>query len=256
MKEIKKTGYEWSLEANHRILDLSEYDLSPPALSVNGGTSNAEKNYYEVRCSDFEYMDAIRNAKIKENSTPRKTENYLEWRMYGLVPYNISSIQSGIQFGHAVVEYGQNAKDFPKLGKFYNNWANKDKTFIILNGGTTNENRDSKFYGTMQQHRDLFLENDILIAEFREPDLNDSLTAFVFLVDERVWNRTLYPDYVNMPFPWDKINRNSKRYKPTDMDYEKWEEDNARNREKWVEKIGGPKNDFLRTHLKTLKLAN
>ena len=29
----------------------------------------------------------------------------LEWRMYGMVPYNISEIQKGIQFGHAVVEF-------------------------------------------------------------------------------------------------------------------------------------------------------
>ena len=29
----------------------------------------------------------------------------LEWRMYGIVPYNISDIQKGIQFGHAVQEY-------------------------------------------------------------------------------------------------------------------------------------------------------
>jgi hypothetical protein len=28
-----------------------------------------------------------------------------DWRMYGLVPYNISPIQQGIQFGHAVQEY-------------------------------------------------------------------------------------------------------------------------------------------------------
>ena len=239
MKEIKKTGYEWSLEANHRILDLTKYP---------GG----EKTYFELKLVMHQYLDYISGLERKENSMPRKTENYLEWRMYGLVPYNISSIQSGIQFGHAVVEYGQNAKDFPKLGKFYDNWANRDKTFIILNGGTTNENRDSKFYGTMQQHRDLFLENDILIAEFREPDLNDSLTAFVFLVDERVWNRELYPDYVNIPYPW-----NGKRgYKPTDREMEKWEKDNEKNREKWVTKIGGDKNDFLRTHLKTLKLAN
>lgn len=27
------------------------------------------------------------------------------YRMYGLVPYNISPIQQGIQYGHAVVEY-------------------------------------------------------------------------------------------------------------------------------------------------------
>ena len=31
----------------------------------------------------------------------------LELRMYGFVPYNISPIQQAIQFGHAVVEYGQ-----------------------------------------------------------------------------------------------------------------------------------------------------
>ena len=29
----------------------------------------------------------------------------LEYRMMVLVPYNISPIQQGIQFGHAVVEY-------------------------------------------------------------------------------------------------------------------------------------------------------
>ena len=29
----------------------------------------------------------------------------LKYRMYGLVPYNISPIQQGIQFGHGVVEY-------------------------------------------------------------------------------------------------------------------------------------------------------
>ena len=29
----------------------------------------------------------------------------LELRMYGLVPYNISPIQQGIQFGHAKDEY-------------------------------------------------------------------------------------------------------------------------------------------------------
>lgn len=238
MEEIKKTGYEWSLEANHRILDLTKYP-------------GREETYFETKLTKFEYLERIDGLEIKENSTPRKTENYLEWRMYGLVPYNISPIQAGIQFGHAVVEYGQKVKEFGQLETNYNNWANKDKTFIILNGGTTNENEDSKFYGSLQQHRDLFTVNGIPIAEFREPDLNDTLTAFVFLVDERVWNRELYPDYVNMPFPWN----GKKGYRPTDADMEKWEKDNAKNRDKWVEKIGGDKNAFLREHLRTLKLA-
>ena len=58
----------------------------------------------------------------------------LELRMYGFVPYNISEIQKGIQFGHAIVEYG--------LENFHTNeyldWAKYWKTFIILNGGTSN----------------------------------------------------------------------------------------------------------------------
>ena len=33
-----------------------------------------------------------------------KIKNDLEYRMYGFVPYNLSPIQQGIQFGHAVVE--------------------------------------------------------------------------------------------------------------------------------------------------------
>ena len=37
----------------------------------------------------------------------------LEYRMYGLVPYNLSPIQQGIQFGHAVVEYMLSFGDLP-----------------------------------------------------------------------------------------------------------------------------------------------
>ncbi len=106
-------------------------------------------------------------------------------------------MQSVIQFGHAGVEYGE----MVKMGDstIYNKWAKQDKTFIVLNGGTTNENRESKFYGSMQKNRDMLDNMGIFFAEFHEPDLNDSLSAVVFLVDERVWNRELYPEYVNMP---------------------------------------------------------
>lgn len=112
----------------------------------------------------------------------------LEYRMYGLVPYNISPIQQGIQYGHAVVEYGLRKR----MVKGYKQWAKKDKTFIILNGGTTNMN---PFYlGTINQHRETLLQNGIHIAEFHEPDLGDQLTAVVFLVDERVFNKKKYPN--------------------------------------------------------------
>ena len=81
----------------------------------------------------------------------------LELRMYGLVPYNISPIQQAIQFGHAVVEYGQAIKSpitIPPMrtnaSEIYNEWANRWKTFIILNGGTTNLSEERP--GTLNQH--------------------------------------------------------------------------------------------------------
>ena len=55
-------------------------------------------------------------------------ENNLEYRMYGLVPYNLSPIQQGIQFGHGVVEYMMEHMNKPETQI----WANRDKTFIIL----------------------------------------------------------------------------------------------------------------------------
>ena len=62
-------------------------------------------------------------------------KNNLELRMYGLVNYQLSgTIHAGIQFGHGVVEYTQ--KHF--RDKDYQEWAKNRKTFIILNGGTTN----------------------------------------------------------------------------------------------------------------------
>jgi len=115
----------------------------------------------------------------------------LELRMYGLVPYNISPIQQGIQFGHAVVEYGQMVKYSNKsLLDQYNDWADNWKTFMIYNGGTSNhsQNRyqifDESFVGSMEQNLKTLQENEITVATFYEPDLNDMLSGIVFIVDE------------------------------------------------------------------------
>jgi len=119
----------------------------------------------------------------------------LEYRMYGLVPYNLSPIQQGIQFGHAVVEYGlHNYTD-----ESYQRWANKDKTFIILNGGTTNDQRINNGvpHGTLNQHMDELMLHSVKYSKFREPDLQNAVTAVVFLVDERVWDREKYPDFLH-----------------------------------------------------------
>jgi hypothetical protein len=111
------------------------------------------------------------------------------YRMYGLVPYNLSPIQQGIQFGHAVVEYMLAFDGDYDLRE----WANECKTFIILNGGTTNTRKVSK--GTLNKAKAELVSNGIKISTFYETDLGDQLTAVVFLVPEKVYtNSDLDPD--------------------------------------------------------------
>lgn len=167
----------------------------------------------------------------------------LELRMYGLVPYNISPIQQAIQFGHAVVEYGQMVKKYKDLEEIYNNWADNHKTFIILNGGTTNN--DENNFGVLNEYVRELTFNDIIIETFYEPDLNNALTGIVFLVDERVFNKKIYPDFI-----------------PLDIDdFEPWDDNsnieslNKENYEIWVNLIGGHRNVFLREFLKGKRFA-
>jgi hypothetical protein len=118
----------------------------------------------------------------------------LELRMYVLTPYNLSPIQQGIQFGHAVQEYNNMMEYGESLSERiqFDKWRKEDKTFIILNGGTTNNNPER--FGTLNKHMVTLEDMEIKFATFREPDLGDQLTAVVFLVDEYVFNREKYPD--------------------------------------------------------------
>lgn len=117
------------------------------------------------------------------------------YRMYGFVPYNLSPIQQGIQFGHAVQEYNNMMIISNNLDdrRAFDLWRLNDKTFIILNGGTTNSNPGS--FGTLNKYLAELSSIYIPIAAFTEPDLGDQLTAFVFLVDDRVFDREAWPDY-------------------------------------------------------------
>ena len=119
------------------------------------------------------------------------------YRMYGLVPYNLSPIQQGIQFGHAVQEYNNWINLYRDInhgmGIAFDKWRNHDKTFIILNGGTTNSNPQR--FGTMNKHLVDATDAGLVAISFREPDLGDQLTAFVFLVDDRAFDRVAWPDY-------------------------------------------------------------
>lgn len=157
----------------------------------------------------------------------------MEYRMYGLVARSLSDMQKAIQFGHAVVEYELLSRNSSEIRQMYDDWAYDGKTFIILNGGSTNS--QSLRRGTLQENFEFLESNGIIVAPFFEPDVNDAMTAFVFLVDERVWNKEKYPDYIPLPIP--------------DFDEE------LTHHQEWVEGIGGRKNEILREFLPRFKLA-
>lgn len=167
-----------------------------------------------------------------------------KWRMYGLVPYNISDIQKGIQFGHAVVEYMQK---FPIDLNIYSDtlqWARNDKTFIILNGGTTNDQKinDGIPHGTLNQHVDELMLRGIKHAIFREPDLQNAVTAVVFLVPEQVWDYEKYPPIdIKIQPPSDGISTAAVYIPETEEAYAK--------------RLGGEQNVWLREFLSKFRLA-
>jgi hypothetical protein len=195
-------------------------------------------------------------------------EKELELRLYGLVPYQLTGIQQGIQFGHSAIEYAVDVIDILlksiidaeiiKVADTYITWARKYKTFIILNGGTTNTNEDK--LGTLNQHLQTLKDNNIFCSSFYEPDLGDQLTAVNFLVDERVFNKEDYPDFED----WFVANKNielddklmwrsplqvAKEIKFSDS------EKDIKTYQEWVDFVGGEKNVFLREFLKQFRLA-
>jgi hypothetical protein len=162
-------------------------------------------------------------------------KNLLELRMYFFVPYNISSIQKAIQAGHAALEYACKYGHTALFKDFAHNW----KTWVILNGGTTNDEKDENdiHIGTLNQIGAQLFDNNIDFSGFREPDLNNALTALCFIVDERVFNEEDYPD-IN-----DYISTQAEDIEFSEIYNE------------WIELIGGKKNEFLRELLNNKKLA-
>ena len=161
--------------------------------------------------------------------------------MYGFVPYNISEIQKGIQFGHGVVEYAQKYFNEPN----YQEWAESNKTFIILNGGTS---------ATMREKAITLNEERINNAHFIEPDLNEMMSAVVFLVDSRVYDRETYLDFYEYCTKIKGRTLPPKRELGDDF-IKMVKEMNTPDYNDWVQYMGGEKNIFLREYLTNFRLA-
>lgn len=185
----------------------------------------------------------------------------LEKRFYFFVPYNLSPIQQAIQAGHAALEYAVKFRDSELFLDFADNW----KTWIILNGGTTNddfiintETNEREYVGSLNQIEQDLTQTGIDHAEFHEPDLQNALTAVCFICDERVFNYALYPDFPEWISSQDFIDIEEKLRSYIDLKT-KNEEDYKKlfptMYPMWVRSMGGEKNIFLRNLLKGKKLA-
>lgn len=212
------------------------------------------------------YLSEMLNPEPIDSSNKKSKEEMeekeFELRMYFFVPYNLSPIQQAIQAGHAAVEY---AYQFGKT-KIFKDFANNWKTWIILNGGTTNERRNIEkgvAFGTLNQIGDELLEHKIQFSYFKEPDLNDALTALCFIVDERVFNYDDYPDFVNWLLNikmYESAKEEAQKNNPElwvrlrlypDLQQEMFPE----YYEEWKVFMGGEKNVFLRELLRDKRLA-
>lgn len=181
------------------------------------------------------------------------TKKY-EQRMYGLVMYNLSGIQKGIQFAHAVVEYQKTYGETQE----YKQWAAQDKTVVVLNGGTSNEGRyayDKE--GTMEQHYNILEERDVAFEEFIEPDLNCAMAAIAFLADERVFDHEKHPSFLSYLLNKHKgVGKGTKILEAHSDDKKELSILYANDYEQWIQDVVGNKqNAFLKEFLPSFKLA-
>lgn len=177
----------------------------------------------------------------------------LELRMYFFVPYQLTGIQQGIQSGHAALEFAL------KYGRYYPThiiWTfiEKYKTWVILNGGTTNSTYDvdGTPKGSLNQIAQSLRENNIEHEVFYEPDLNEALSAVCFICDERVFNKEKYPDFfdylISMGMRKDQLVKSIAN--KIDL-----KESCSIFYEEWTNLLGGKKNVFLRELINGKKLA-
>ena len=225
-------------------------------------TSDYEKGItIQLTCGncDAEYIRSEDTHHFQLEEKNMKKE--LELRMYFFVIYQLKGIQQGIQAGHAALEY---AVTYGHT-KLFEVFVDKYKTWIVLNGGTTNDSSDFEGFavGSINRIVDSLETTNIDYAYFREPDLNDAITSVCFICDERVWNYEDYPDFVNWlldikmyeetkdmttknnPDLWVKLRLYPELQQEMFPEYYK----------EWVEMMGGKKNVFLRELIKNKKLV-
>lgn len=87
--------------------------------------------------------------------------------------------------------------------------------------------------------------------------LGDQLTAVVFIVDERVFNKKKYPDFEDWVIEkyGDLITGDGSAYQIARRIKESKSKEDQKVYLSWIKLIGGEKNVFLRDFLKNFRLA-
>ena len=188
----------------------------------------------------------------------------MEKRMYFFVPCNISPIQQAIQAGHAALKYARKYAKDKEFQDFVDHW----QTWIILNGGTTNDSYNSFNHdpclqgidGSIDYYND-FCKHDEMVkyTVFREPDLNMALTAICFVCDGRVFDYKTYPDLydyiLTIDFP-DDTKEKSDSFMIRGKNYTELKSLFPEVYTSWARDVmGSDMNVFLRGLLKGKKLA-
>ena len=259
-EDILVIKWDGSDEVYNEIKLQTKKILPDAVIGLSGYTIGIESNsmgtcvFQTLPLNQYVVFDIYENTPIKAFSFEQLNRFYtpidveflndgLEYRGYGIIPYNVKPVQAGIQYSHSIVEYvldNFNTKAFRLWGKLH-------KTAVLLNGGTsnhtTNRYSEEEYVGTMEEHLNLLLANEITHSTFYEPDLNDMLSCIFVIADERVFNFKKYPDY-GLTY-----NKDTKKYDKQSF----WTPD-IKPTDEWIESIGGQKNYFLREHLRKLPL--
>ena len=96
-----------------------------------------------------------------------------KYRMYAITMRHLSGLDKGIQSWHAGQHYANKHWD----DKEFQKWAKQDETITILQAATSDS-----LTKAVKKLRKL----GVKVAQFREPDYYNVVTAIAFVVDDRV----------------------------------------------------------------------
>lgn len=97
----------------------------------------------------------------------------MKQRMYSITLRHLSGLDKGIQSWHAGQEYANAYGDSAEFKR----WAKTDKTITILSAGTSD-----LLATAVKKLKKLGMK----VSMFREPDMENIVTAIAFVVDDRV----------------------------------------------------------------------